>query len=155
MVRKGPTTAVSILVLLTLTGYSCSLPFFNKNADPTGAIVSEKAGSGLPAKLSGVIDLGEGCKPGYYQVHLTGLFEGGSNQVESQSDQAGHFSLVAAPGRYLIQVTKDGCGSKQTILLEDNTEHMISIQVTETKGVERFELPEGRLPASVLIPAHR
>ena len=59
--------------------------------------------------------------------------------------------MMAPPGRYLIEVAREGCGAKQSIELEDNTEHMVSVSVIETKAVERFGMPEGRLPASVLI----
>jgi hypothetical protein len=145
--------AVGTLLSVTLTGYSCSLPFFNKTGEGANAGGGEKVL--LPAHLSGVIDLGESCKAGYYQVKLTGLFEGGQSQVETQSDRSGRFSLQAPPGRYMIQVSKDGCGSRQPIELEDNTEHMISMMVTETKGFQREEVLEGRLPASVLVPVKR
>ncbi|NDG84003.1 MAG: hypothetical protein EBX52_03070 [Proteobacteria bacterium] len=105
--------------------------------------------------MSGVIALDEPCKAGYYQVKLTGLFDGGQNQVETQSDRAGRFSLQAPPGRYLVQVAKDGCGARQSIELEDNTEHMISVMVSETGNYQREQEIDGRLPASVLVPLKR
>lgn len=110
-----------------------------------------------PAKLSGVLELHEGCSPGYYQIRLQGIFEGATVQVESQSDESGHFSLVAPPGRYLMMVNKENCGSKQPIELEENTEHMFSVVVQETKSVEKItENPTtDRLPASVLIMPKR
>ncbi len=109
----------------------------------------------MPAHLSGLIELDEACKAGYYQVKLTGLYDGGQNQVETQSDRSGRFSLEAPPGRYLVQISKDGCGARQPIELEDNTEHMISVMVFETKSDQREETIEGRLPASVLVPLKR
>ena len=108
-----------------------------------------------PAKISGLLDLRESCGPGFYQIKLQGLFEGASIQVESQSDEAGRFALVAPPGQYLVLVSKDGCGAKQNLELEENTEHMISIIVTETKSIEKVGQNEGRLPASVLIEPHK
>ncbi|MBU6153213.1 MAG: hypothetical protein KGP28_02820 [Bdellovibrionales bacterium] len=103
------------------------------------------------ARLSGVILRNEACKAGYFQIKLHGLFEGGSNQVEAQSDQNGRFSVVAPPGHYLIQVQKDGCGTKETIELEENTEHMISLTVGEVTPMVRMGDPDARLPASVII----
>lgn len=150
MVRNRKLFIVLCLTVLALTGYSCSLPVFNRGMD--GASVSDKSGSAIPARLSGAISLGESCTLGYYRVKLTGLFEGGNNQVETQSDQTGRFSIVAPPGRYLVQVAKDGCGAMQSIDLEENTEHMISVSVSETKPMERASADlSGRLPASVLI----
>lgn len=150
MSRKRQTAALGLSMALILSGFSCSLPFFNRYGD-AGQGASERGTAGRAAKLSGYLELGEGCPPGYYQVKLLGLFEGSGNQVESQTDQTGRFSIEAPPGRYLVQVAKEGCGAKQSIELEENTEHMISVSVLETKGVERYGMPEGRLPASVLI----
>jgi hypothetical protein len=151
-IRKNTTT---ITVLLSLTAVSCSLPFFSRNSGSVGGLTSVEKATPIQAKLSGVIELSEGCAAGYYQIKLVGLFEGANTQVESQSDQSGHFSLVAPPGAYMVQVGKDGCGSKQAITLEENTEHMISLSVRETKAVEKAGESQGRLPASVLIEAHR
>jgi len=144
---------IGALISVTLTGYSCSLPFFAKNGENAVAPGSEKPQ--LPARLSGVLALDEPCKAGYYQVKLTGLYDGGQNQVETQSDRSGRFSLQAPPGRYLVQVMKDGCGARQPIELENNTEHMISVMVSEIKSIQREEEIEGRLPASVLVPLKR
>jgi hypothetical protein len=150
MSRKRQTALLGISVALILSGFSCSLPFFSRYGE-SGNGSGDRAPSGRAAKLSGYLELGEGCPPGYYQVKLLGLFEGAETQVESQTDQTGRFSIEAPPGRYLVQVAKEGCGAKQSIELEENTEHMISVSVLETKGIEKFGMPEGRLPASVLI----
>ena len=150
MSRKRQTAVLGISMTLILSGFACSLPFFHRAHD-AGNGSGEKTASGRAAKLSGYLELGEGCPPGYYQVRLLGLFEGAETQVESQTDQTGRFSIEAPPGRYLVHVAKDGCGAKQSIELEENTEHMISVSVLETKGIERHGMPEGRLPASVLI----
>lgn len=133
------------------------MPLFSKSGGvgPAGLVQSGKNFQPKPAKLSGVLDLHEGCVPGFYQIRLQGLFEGANIQVESQSDQSGRFSLLAPPGRYLMQVASEGCGAKQTLELEENTEHMISIIVSETKSVERFQENNGRLPASLLIEPKR
>jgi hypothetical protein len=141
-------------VLLTLTAISCSLPLFSKTSVMQGGLTSVEK-QALQAKLSGVLELSSGCPAGYYQIKLTGLLEGANTQVESQSDQSGHFSLVAPPGQYLIQVTKGTCGAKQSISLEENTDHMVSLPVLETREVEKADQSPGRLPASVLIEPHR
>jgi hypothetical protein len=150
MARIRKKIVFGAVMAVTLTGYACSLPIFSKSNEAT---VGDRVI--LPARLSGVIEMSESCKAGYYQVKLMGLYEGGQNQVETQSDRSGRFSLQAPPGHYLIQVAKDGCGSRQPIDLEDNTEHMISVTVAETKGYQREQELEGRLPASVLVPMKR
>jgi hypothetical protein len=152
MARGRYTSTLGLVTLLSLAGYSCSLPFFNKNGESGQAGAgAEKGGVSNASRLSGVINLGEGCKSGYYQVKLLGLFESGSNQVEAQSDQNGRFNIVAPAGRYLVEVAKDGCGAKESIELEENTEHMVSVAVSETKPMERVGDAEARLPASILI----
>ena len=148
-------TTITIMILLTVTAFSCSMPLFSRNQAVSGAPGIDKNFQPKPAKLSGILDLQESCGPGFYQIKLHGLFDGANTQVESQSDQSGHFSLIAPPGRYLVQVKKDGCGAKQSIELEENTEHMISIMVTETKAIEKVGDNDGRLPASVLIQQKR
>jgi hypothetical protein len=157
MARLNRSNSITIVFLLSLTAFSCSMPLFSKSGGiaPTGLVQADKNFQPKPAKLSGVLDLHEGCPPGFYQIKLHGLFEGANTQVESQSDQSGHFSLVAPPGHYLMQVMSEGCGAKQTIELEENTEHMISIIVSETKAIEKVGQNEGRLPASVLIEPKR
>jgi hypothetical protein len=156
MARKRHTSILGLVTLLSLAGYSCSLPFFEKNRDFSLSGTSPGKGKlANTARLSGVISLGEGCKSGYFQIKLYGLFEGGSNQVEAQSDQNGRFNIVAPPGHYLIQVQKDGCGTKETIELEENTEHMIALSVSEIRSMVRLGDPEARLPASVLIPVSK
>ncbi len=154
MGHSNKSNTLSIAILLTITAFSCSLPIFSKNQTSGSAgAVGEKAFQPRPAKLSGVLELHEGCSPGYYQVRLQGIFDGASVQVESQSDESGRFSLVAPPGRYLMMVNKENCGSKQAIELEENTEHMFSVVVQETKAVEKFSQNDNgdRLPASILI----
>jgi hypothetical protein len=146
-------TAIGALVMLTLSGYSCSFPLFGKSGGPSSSSGTDKGL--LPARLSGVIERAGKCGAGYYRVRLTGLFDGGQNQVETESDRSGRFSMTAPPGRYVMEVSKDTCGSRQWIELEDNTEHMVSVSALETEGYERSEEPEGRLPASVLIPPKR
>ena len=146
---------ITITILLTITAFSCSSQIFTRNQGGAPGGVIDKSFKPKPAKLSGLLDLREGCAPGFYQVKLQGLFEGATIQVESQSDQMGRFSLVAPPGQYMVQVSKDGCGAKQSLELEENTEHMISIIVAETKAIEKIGENEGRLPASVLIEPHK
>ncbi len=151
MVFQIRSSTITIMILLTVTAFSCSMPLFTKSQAVSSSGAGDKNFHAKPAKLSGVLDLQDTCGPGFYQIRLTGLFEGANTQVESQSDQSGHFSLQAPPGKYLIQVKKDGCGSKQSIELEENTEHMVSIVVNETKAIEKVGDNDGRLPASVLI----
>jgi hypothetical protein len=149
---------ISIAVLLTVTAFSCSMPIFSRNQGTnSGTSTTDKNFQPRPAKLSGVLELHEGCSPGYYQVRLQGILEGANVQVESQTDESGHFSLVAPPGRYLMMVNKENCGSKQAIELEENTEHMFSVVVQETKAIEKVTQKDSgtRLPASVIIqPKH-
>ena len=142
-------TAV-ITVFLGLTAFSCSLPFFGKNEGGHA-----ERGSSIPARLTGVLELNPGCSGGYYQIRLVGMNDESQNQVESQSDQNGRFSIVAPSGFYQIQVAKGECGVKQTIQLEGNTEHMISLPVAETQALEKAENTPGRLPASILIEPKR
>jgi hypothetical protein len=148
-------TSITITILLTVTAFSCSMPIFGRGPAGSSGGVVDKSFKPKPAKLSGLLDLREGCGPGFYQIKLQGLIEGASIQVESTSDQTGRFSLVAPPGQYMIQVNKDGCGAKQSLELEENTEHMISIIVSETKAIEKVGQNDGRLPASVLIEPHK
>ncbi len=154
MARLFNSNILTATVLLSITAFSCSMPLFSKT---TAANRDVKNFKPKPAKLSGVLDLHEGCPPGFYQIRLQGLFEGANTQVESQSDQAGHFSLLAPPGQYLMQVGSGACGAKQSVELEENTEHMVSIVVTETKAIEKVGLNQngGRLPASILIEPKR
>ena len=147
MTLANKSNLITVTVLLTVTAFSCSLPIFSARNQNAGVQNFQPK----PAKLSGVLELKGECAAGYYQIKLQGMFEGSNIQVESQSDQAGHFSLVAPPGRYLMTVNKDHCGSKQSVELEENTEHMLAITVNDTGTVERIGQKEGRLPASVLI----
>ena len=158
MALKNKTNTLSVMILLTVTAFSCSMPIFSKNQGVSSSNqVADKNFQPKPAKLSGVLELKEGCAAGYYQIRLQGIFEGANVQVESQTDESGHFNLVAPPGRYLMMVNKESCGSKQTIELEENTEHMFSVIVQETKEVEKFGVNANndRLPASVLIQPKR
>ena len=135
--------------VLAVTAVSCSLPFFARNgAGPSGA---DKTFQPRPSKLSGVLTLRDSCTPGYYQVKLQGLFESAQTQVDSQTDQSGHFSLIAPPGQYTMTVSKDECGSRERVVLEENTEHMLEISIQETKAIEKVGNIKGRLPASVLV----
>jgi hypothetical protein len=149
-------STVTCTILLMITAVSCSMPIFNRaQGGPAGGVV-DKSFKPKPAKLSGLLDLMAGCAPGFYTIKLQGLFEGATTQVESQSDKAGRFSLVAPPGQYSLQVSSpDGCGAKQSLELEENTEHMISIIISETRAYEKVAKNEGRLPASVLIEPKR
>jgi hypothetical protein len=137
---------------LAFTAISCSLPFLGRNVASTG---TEKTFQPRPAKLSGVLTLKDDCTPGYYQVKLQGLFDSAQIQVDSQTDQSGHFSLIAPPGQYLMIVNKEECGSRERIVLEENTEHMLEVPVQETKAIERTGKIKGRLPASVLVEPKR
>jgi hypothetical protein len=149
-------STVTGTILLMITAISCSMPIFSRVPGAPGGGVVDKSFKPKPAKLSGLLDLVAGCQPGFYTIKLQGLFEGASTQVESQSDKAGRFSLVAPPGQYSLQVSSpDGCGAKQSLELEENTEHMISIIISETRPYEKVAENEGRLPASVLIQPKR
>lgn len=139
-----------LVALSLLTLFSCSIPFFGKGRTPASEETSQKM-----ATLSGVLDFKEGCGPGYYKVILRGLFEGAGITVETQSDSLGKFSVTAPPGKYLAQVVKDQCGTKESVDLESNTEHMFTFVVQEFKALEKTDGQEAkfpsRLPASVLI----
>ena len=139
--------ALSLLAL-----FSCSIPFFGKGRTASNEEVSPKL-----ATLSGNLEFNEGCAPGYYKIVLKGLFEGAGVQVETQSDSLGRFSVSAPPGKYLAQVEKDQCGTKETVELESNTEHMFSFVVQESKAIEKAGDMENhfptRLPASVMVPS--
>ena len=144
-------TPKSLVAISLLTMFSCSIPFFGKGRNVgTNEAVSHKL-----ATLSGVMEFKEGCGPGYYKVMLKGLFENAGVQVESQSDSLGRFSITAPPGKYLAQVVKDQCGTKESVELESNTDHMLTFVVQEFKAVEKvggdkMDFPS-RLPASVLV----
>lgn len=144
-------TAKSLVVLSFLTLFSCSIPFFGK-----GRVAATDDHSLKLSTLSGVLEFKEGCGPGYYKVVLKGLFEGAGIEIESQSDSLGKFTIKAPPGRYLAQVVKDQCGTKETVTLENNTEHMFSFVVQESRAIEKIGDEEShfpsRLPASVLVP---
>ncbi len=137
---------LTFAVLLTVTAFSCSMPLFSRVQGTKAAGETPK-----PSRLSGLLQMEQGCEHGYYQIKLQGLFESANIQVEAQSDESGHFTLVAPPGKYLMQALKGNCGSKQVIELEDNTEHMVSISVSETAASEKIGQNGGRLPASVLV----
>jgi hypothetical protein len=164
MSYSNKSTTLTAAVLLTLTAFSCSLPLFSRNqaqspsaanvANATGGVVGNSVDKNFqprPAKVSGVLSFSPGCEAGYYQIKLQGIFEGSQVQVESQTDQSGHFALVAPAGKYLMTVTKENCGSKQTVELEENTEHMFSVSIDLNKSTEKVSEVGGRLPASVLI----
>jgi len=147
--------ALSVKALVTLSFsflVSCSIPFFGK-----GSSVSSDEHVQKLSTLSGVLEYKEGCGPGYYKVILKGLFENSGVDVQSQTDSLGKFTLKAPPGRYLAQVMRDGCGSKENVTLERNTEHMISFVVQDSGSVEKGGDEEthfsSRLPASVLVPS--
>lgn len=135
------------------TAFSCSLPFLSRTNSANG--VSDKSFQPRPAKLSGVLSLSDSCTPGYYQVRLQGLFEASAIQVDSQTDQSGRFSLVAPPGQYMMIVSKEECGSRERVTLEENTEHMLAVNVGETRQFEKSGKIKGRLPASVLVMPKR
>ena len=138
---------IAVSVLLTITAFSCSMPGFTPKSQTSAAPGYQPR----PAKLSGVLDLKPECLTGYYEIKLQGIFDAQNVQVTSQTDEKGHFSLVAPPGHYLMMVSKGPCGSKQAVDLEENTEHMVSVSVGNTSAVEMNEEKGGRLPASVLI----
>jgi hypothetical protein len=141
---------LAALSLLTL--FSCSVPFFGK-----GRVSSNEEGAQKLATLSGVLDFKEGCEAGYYKIVLKGLFDGAGVQVETQSDSLGRFSVTAPPGKYIAQVVKEQCGSKEAVELEKNTEHMLTFVVQESKAIEKVGDLENhfpsRLPASVMVPS--
>ncbi len=107
------------------------------------------------ATVSGVLDYKNGCEAGYYKVVLKGMFENSGVQIETQTDVTGRFEFIAPPGKYLALVNKGQCGTKETVELEKNTEHMFSFAVQETLMEERVEEASvqgvSRLPASLLI----
>ncbi len=140
----------SLAAMSMLTLFSCSIPFFGKGRTPASNDHSKKM-----ANVSGVLDFQGDCLPGYYKVMLKGLFENAGVQIEAQSDSTGKFEFVAPPGKYLAQVNKDQCGTKEIVELEKNTEHMFSFPVRvmheEERVVEAAPLGISRIPASVLI----
>ena len=144
-------TAKGLVIFSFLTLFSCSIPFLGK-----GRIAATDDHTQKLSTLSGVLEYREGCGPGYYKVVLKGLFEGAGIEIESQSDSLGKFTIKAPPGRYLAQVIKDQCGTKETVTLENNTEHMFSFVVQESRAIEKIGDAESRfpsrLPASVLVP---
>lgn len=142
----GRTHTIFAVFALASTAFSCSLPFFKGGLNSNGVLRVEPKAS----KLSGLVQFSESCPAGYYQVRLQGLHETSNVQVSGETDAAGKFSLSAPAGRYLMWVNKDGCGSKEPVELQENTEHMVSVFVGEINSVERMENSEGRLPASVL-----
>jgi hypothetical protein len=119
---------------------------------PAPSASSEKAFQPRPAKLSGVLTHEGACSPGYYQVNLQGLAESAHIQVETQTDQSGRFQLTAPPGQYLMMVGQGECGSRETVVLEENTEHMMAVAVRDGKRIDKVGNIKGRLPASVLVP---
>jgi hypothetical protein len=143
-------SAKSLVALMCLTLFSCSIPFFGKGR----VAVTDESAQRL-STLSGVLEYKEGCSPGYYKIVLKGLFEGAGVDVETLTDSLGRFAITAPPGRYLAQVVKDQCGTKESITLESNTEHMFSFVVQESKAIEKVGDEEehfpSRLPASVLV----
>jgi hypothetical protein len=140
------------LGVLIVTAVSCSVPFFARTGAGSAGIPTDKAEKVKPSRLSGVITLLDDCAPGYYQVRLQGLFESTQIQVDSQSDQSGRFNIVVPPGEYTMTVNKGECGAKERITLEENTEHMVAVQVQDSKRIEKVGRLKGRLPASVLVP---
>ena len=139
---------LAALSLLTL--FSCSIPFFGK-----GRVVASEDAPLKMATLSGVLEYKEGCEAGYYKIVLKGLFESAGVQVETQSDSLGKFSITAPPGKYMAQVVKGQCGTKENLDLESNTEHMFAFVVQESQAMEKVaeqsEQFRNRLPASVLV----
>ena len=142
---------MTFAVLLTITAFSCSMPLFSKVQPNKGSASFLK-----PSKLTGVLQMEGECGLGYYQIHLQGLFEYSNVVVQSQSDESGRFNLIAPPGKYLMNISKGDCGSKQSLELESNTEHMVSVPIREVKSHEKYSERElknvNRLPASILIP---
>ncbi len=141
--------ARSFFAITLLMLFSCSIPFFGK-----GRTSSEENVQKL-STVVGVLDFQDGCNPGYYQVILKGLFESADIQIETQTDSLGKFTVTAPPGQYLAQINKENCGTKLTLNLENNTEHMFSFVIQETRLIEKVgnlapSFP-ARLPASVLI----
>lgn len=140
-------TAISTALILVVTAFSCSLPMFRIGAP--GA-----ADKRVPknTKLSGVLQPQESCQLGYYQIKLQGILENSQIQVETQTDSTGHFSLLAPAGTYLLNVTKDDCGSKESITLQENTEHMVAVLVRPFNSVDKMDTEWSRIPASILVP---
>ena len=141
---------VSLAAMSLLTLFSCSIPFFGKGRNPASNDNSKRM-----ATVSGVLDYKNGCEAGYYKVVLKGMFENSGVQIETQTDVTGRFEFIAPPGKYLALVNKGQCGTKETVELEKNTEHMFSFAVQETLMEERVEEASvqgvSRLPASLLI----
>ena len=140
-------TTLSIGIVLTITAFSCSLPFFKGSS----MMSAERTPRAKSARLSGILQLQEGCGKGYYQVKLQGILDNSNIQVESQTDSSGRFNLLAPAGAYMMLVTKENCGSRETVELSENTEHMLSVSIREIKSVEKLEKNWGRIPASILV----
>lgn len=144
-----------VALVLGVGAVASTIPLFVKTKTTTATTgTMEKTFQPRPAKLSGVVTLKDSCQAGYYQIRLQGL-ETTQIQVDAQTDQSGHFSLVAPPGQYMMTVNKAECGSTEKIVLEENTEHMLAVSVQETKQIEKSGKMKGRLPASVLILPNR
>ncbi|MBS1960520.1 MAG: hypothetical protein JST80_13670 [Bdellovibrionales bacterium] len=151
-VKKPLSKITWIAIFVAMAGAGAfAFPLLKKsNTATTADRTMEKTFQPKPAKLSGVITLKDSCQAGYYQVRLQGT-EASQIQVDSQTDQSGHFNLVAPPGQYVMTVNKGECGSVEKITLEENTEHMLAVNIQETKPVEKTCKIRGRLPASVLV----
>ncbi len=144
--RKKP-LRISVISLAAIFTVWTFASFFGK-----GTVHSAIRGSqGRSSKLSGVLNLQEGCEKGYYQVTLVGMLENSNIRVESQTDSSGRFNLTAPAGKYEMSFSKGNCGSKEGLELSENSEDMVSVTVREIKSVERFGNEAGRIPASILI----
>jgi hypothetical protein len=137
--------ALSFSLILVITAFSCSLPIFK------GGSNSKQNQTQKKASLSGVLQLSSDCTAGYYQVKLQGILENSQIQVDTQSDASGHFTLLAPAGRYWLMTSKDECGSKDPVELQENTEHMLAVAVRSIRALDQSNTEWARIPSSILI----
>lgn len=141
-----------IALLLVLTAFACTIRGIKTPPHRTVAS-TEGPFKSKPGRLSGVLVLHDGCESGFYQIKLQGVGDRSTVQVEAQADESGHFSISAPNGKYIMAVNNKNCGVKQPVELEDNTDHMILVDILGTTEYEKDSYEKGgRLPASVLVP---
>lgn len=143
--RKIEAKFLLMVIGLAMTAFSCSFSFFK-----TENVKNNEANR--PAQLSGFIHFNSSCPQGYYHVRLQGIQESSQVQVMTEADAAGKFTMNAPMGKYLLWVHKGECGAKESVELQENTEHMISISVDENNSIEKYEEMNGRFPASIVEP---
>ncbi len=145
--KSTPESKGKFLVLLAVTTLSCSLPYFSKHS-------STPKGQAL-VLVSGMVTAGHNCEPGKYQVKLQGLLENAHLSYETTSDDAGRYSVMAEPGRYLAHFEKGVCGAKEVFILETNTDFMTSTEAVRVESSEKVlaetQTENSRAPASLFV----